>query len=85
MLPMDPDRLVSAMAPWVRCVRVDRMHEMARARSLYERAGRLDAAEDSYFERTAERLIQGFTSRGVVVDPGDDMGTLVSLVSRGGS
>ncbi len=78
MLPMDPDRLVAAMAPFVRCVRIDRMHEMARARPLYAQAGRLDAAEDAYFERTAARLVAGFAARGVQVDALDDLGALVS-------
>jgi DNA repair photolyase len=78
MLPMDPDRLVAAMAPFVRCVRVDRMHEMARARRLYEQAGRLDATNDAFFERMATRLIEGFTSRGVLVDSLDDLSSVVS-------
>jgi DNA repair photolyase len=78
MLPMDPDRLVAAMAPFVRSVRVDRMHERARARPLYERAGRPDASEDAYFDRTAARLIQGFTSLGVLVDVADDLGGLIT-------
>jgi DNA repair photolyase len=78
MLPMDPDRLVAAIAPLVRCVRIERMHEMARARPLYERAGRIDATQDGYFERTRKRLVQGFSSRGVVVDELDDLGALLS-------
>jgi DNA repair photolyase len=82
MLPMDPDRLVAAMAPFVRCVRIDRMHEKDRAMPLYERAGRLDAAEDGYFERTAARLTEGFTSRGVLIDAFDDLGGLLADTGR---
>jgi DNA repair photolyase len=82
MLPMDPDRLVAAMAPFVHRVRIDRMHEMTRAGPLYAKAGRVDAAEDEYFERTAARLAQGFTSRGVLVDSLDDLGSLVSNPRR---
>ena len=78
MLPMDPDRLVAAMAPWVRCVRIDRMHELDRARPLYARAGRLDAAQDDYFERTEARLVAGFTARGVRIDTLDDLGGLLA-------
>jgi DNA repair photolyase len=78
ILPMDPDRLVAAMAPFVRCVRIERMQEMKRALPLYSRARRLDAAEDAWFERIAERLVRGFAARGVLVDTLDDLGGLVS-------
>jgi DNA repair photolyase len=81
MLPMDPDRLVEAIAPFVRCVRMDRMHELERARPLYEQAGRLDASEDAYFERIEAHLIQGFSSRGVLVDDLDDLGALIGPAS----
>ncbi len=78
MLPMDPDALVAALSPLVQFVRIDRMHEMGRARPLYARAGRLDAAQDAWFEGTRARLSAGFAARGVRVDERDDLGGLVA-------
>ena len=79
MLPMDPARLVEKMAPLVRAVRIDRMHEIEASRHLYEAAGRLDALEDSFFARLEHALRAGFAARGVIVDELDDIGGLVGL------
>ncbi|MBK7859921.1 MAG: radical SAM protein [Archangiaceae bacterium] len=38
-LPMNPARLVERLSPWVKAVRIDRMHELEQARPLYEAAG----------------------------------------------
>jgi DNA repair photolyase len=73
MLPMDVERLVARVAPFVSIVRVDRMHRMDRARALYERAGCVDAAEDAFFERTAEELRAAFGARGIRADELDDL------------
>lgn len=67
MLPMNARALVDRIAPLVRSVRIDRMYELPRVRHLYERAGRLDAMEDAFFERTERELREAFDARGVEV------------------
>ena len=77
VLPMDAERLVAAIAPHVDAVRLDRMHESARALPLYERAGRLDAADPRFAEDTLTRLHAGFTTAGVPIDTRDDLASMV--------
>jgi DNA repair photolyase len=77
MLPMDPARLVDLTAPHVRVARVDRMHDRARSRGLYEAAGCVEAMEDGFFARTGAALLEGFRARGVSVDTLDDLDTLL--------
>ncbi len=77
VLPMNVDRLVARLAPLVRAVRVDRMHDAARFRHLYEAAGMLHALEPSFFEETVGALRDGFARCGVAVDELDDLGALV--------
>jgi len=79
MLPMTPERLVEKMGPHVSVVRIDRMHELSRSRAHYEAAGRLDACEDAFFERTAAALRAGFHAAGVAVDDLDDLGGALGL------
>ncbi len=83
VLPMDVEALVDRVAPLVSAVRIDRMHQMARALPLYEAAGRLDAISDAFFDGTIPRLIRGFRARGVHVDELDDLVGLVGQ-ARGG-
>jgi DNA repair photolyase len=80
VLPMDPERLVARVAPHVRAVRIDRMHDPARVLHLYQRAGRLDAATDAFFERTAVELRARFAERGVTCDGSDDVAAALGLV-----
>jgi DNA repair photolyase len=68
MLPMDPEALAARLAPLVSMVRIDRMYELARVRPLYERAGRLDAMEDTFFEETERALREALERRGVRCD-----------------
>jgi DNA repair photolyase len=79
VLPMDPERLVGRVAPHVRAVRIDRMHDPARVVHLYRRAGRLDAATDAFFERTAAELRARFAERGVTCDANDDVAAALGL------
>lgn len=78
MLPMDPDRLVAALAPWVRAVRIDRMYDLPRVRHLYEAAGCPDASSDAFFADARERLVAGFRRAGVATDELDDLASLVA-------
>lgn len=80
MLPMNVENLVSRMAPFVKAVRVDRMHEMEKMRPVYESAGILYAAEDAFFERTGRALKEGFAAHGVIVDDLDDLSASLGLV-----
>ncbi|MCC6645968.1 MAG: radical SAM protein [Polyangiaceae bacterium] len=73
VLPMNPARLVEQIAPYVRAVRIDRMHARARSRHLYERAGRLDAMSDEFAAATEAALRDGFRAKGVAVDELDDL------------
>jgi DNA repair photolyase len=77
VLPMDAARLVGLMAPWIRAVRIDRMHFPERVRHLYEGIGREDAATEGFFDRTVAELTRGFEARGVRTDELDDLGHLV--------
>ncbi len=69
MLPMDPARLVEAIAPHVEVVRLGPMAEKARIRWAYARVGRLEAMEEAWERDTAARLREGFARRGVPVNP----------------
>lgn len=75
VLPMDAANLVARVAPFVRAVRVDRMHALSRARHLYARAGRLDAMGEGFAEALERALREGFAARGVRVDELDDLAT----------
>ena len=77
VLPMNVDRLVLKLAPVIHAVRVDRMHDIARFRHLYEAAGMLHALEPAFFDATLAALRHGFARRGVIVDELDDLGALV--------
>jgi hypothetical protein len=85
VLPMDVDHLVARLAPLVSAVRIDRMHQMARAMSLYEAAGCVYAAGDDFFAATIARLSAGFRARGVTIDDLDDLAGLVSPHRHGDS
>ncbi len=75
VLPMDAANLVSRVAPFVRAVRIDRMHALSRARHLYARAGRLDAMGEAFAEALERELRERFAARGVRVDELDDLAT----------
>lgn len=71
MLPMDPERLAARLAPLIKAVRVDRMHELPRVRGLYK--GMEEAASDAFFARTERALRAAFAARGVPYDELDDL------------
>ncbi|MBK6534151.1 MAG: radical SAM protein [Deltaproteobacteria bacterium] len=79
VLPMDPARLVALVAPYVRAVRIDRMHAVSRMAYLYERAGRLDAMSDAFAARLERELRAGFEARGVSCDDLDDLGAALKV------
>lgn len=77
VLPMDPARLVELVAPYVRAVRIDRMHALDRMKHLYERADRMDAMTDSFASQAEQALRAGFAARGVRCDDLDDFAALL--------
>ena len=68
VLPMNPDRLVENVAPYVRAVRLDRLYVGERIRDVYDKNGLADFYTQEYAERTIGRLAAAFRSRGVAVD-----------------
>jgi DNA repair photolyase len=82
VLPMNARALVARMAPLVAAVRIDRMHQMARALPLYEAAGRVDASTDRFFSDTIADLREGFGAARVPIDDRDDLSALVGRPPR---
>ena len=78
VLPMRAERLVEMLAPHVRAVRIDRMHQTAKHRALYEAAGALDAMSERFADDTVAALREGFARHGVSIDELDDLGALVA-------
>jgi DNA repair photolyase len=79
VLPMDIDRLVESVAPFVRAVRLDRMHFADRVQHLYDEHGLGKFATAAYADETIRRLGLGFRSRGVQIDSLDNLEPLLSL------
>ena len=79
VLPMSVERLVDAVAPHVRAVRIDRMHAMSRAAGLYDAAGLEHARTDAFFDAMVAELRERFEDRGVPVDDLDDLAGLLGL------
>jgi DNA repair photolyase len=77
VLPMDVDRLVEKVAPFVHVVRLDRMYLGERVRHLYEKHGLQRFATEAYADETIARLSDGFRARGVVVDPLNELEPLL--------
>jgi DNA repair photolyase len=69
MLPLDPDRVVDLLAPWVEAVRIGPLFEKHRVVDSFARLGRMDAMEEAWERETFERLRVGFEARGVPVNP----------------
>jgi len=78
VLPMDPDRLVDMIAPFVRAVRLDKLYVGERIMHLYEQHGLTRYATDDYATRTMERLTAAFRARGVRVETLDNLEALLS-------
>ena len=78
VLPMDVDRLVEQVAPFVRTVRIDRMHLGARVQHLYDEHGLGEFATQEFANEIVRRLSCAFRSRGVTVDSLDNLEPLLS-------
>lgn len=78
VLPMDVERLVEAIAPYVRAVRIDRLYAGERVRHLYAAHGLEAAAGDAFAERTMGALQAALAARGVAVDSLDELEPLLA-------
>ncbi|MBK7579332.1 MAG: radical SAM protein [Myxococcales bacterium] len=76
MLPLDPARLVSLLSPWIRRVRIDRLHRSELVASIYEQNGLLAQASDAYFDATRAELTRLFAERSVPTDELEDLSRL---------
>jgi hypothetical protein len=77
VLPMDVDRMVENVAPYVRAVRLDRLYFGERIARLYDAHGLGEFATEAYASRTIDRLAEAFRARGVAVDPLDEFEPLL--------
>jgi len=76
LLPMDVEALVDRLAPLVRAVRIDRMVTDGPVLETYREHGLMEAAGEGFYAETSARLKAAFASRGVIIDPMDDIAAL---------
>jgi DNA repair photolyase len=79
VLPMDVERMVANVAPYVRAVRLDRLYFGERIARLYDAHGLGEFATEAYASRTIDRLTEAFRARGVAVDPLDEFEPLLDM------
>jgi DNA repair photolyase len=77
VLPMDPDRLVENVAPYVGAVRLDRLYVGERIQHLYDEHGLAAFCTQEYANDTIDRLARGFRARGVIVESLDNFEPLL--------
>jgi DNA repair photolyase len=77
VLPMNPQRLVEQIAPYVRAVRLDRLYVVERVQHIYAQHGLKRFTSEEFAATTIRQLTEGFTARGVRVDPLDDFDALL--------
>jgi DNA repair photolyase len=77
VLPMNPDRLVENVAPYVRAVRLDRLYVGERIRDVYDEHGLAQFYSQEYAEGTIARLADAFRGRGVAVESLDNFEPLI--------
>jgi DNA repair photolyase len=78
VLPMNVDRLVEQIAPFVRAVRLDRLYVGERVQHIYDQHGLSEYATESFGNATIRQLTAAFHARGVRVDPLDDLEPLLA-------
>ncbi len=77
VLPMDPDRLVERVAPYVRAVRLDRLYVGERIQHLYDQHDLARFRTAAYADETIARLSRAFQDRGVSVESFDNFEPLL--------
>jgi DNA repair photolyase len=78
VLPMNVDRLVENIAPFVSVVRLDRLYVGERVKHLYDSHGLAAFRTEEFADETIGRLTRAFRARGVTVDPLDSLEPLLS-------
>jgi len=79
-LPMNVEAFVEKTAPWIKVVRIDRMHFGERVAPLYAAAGISHAASPAYEEDLLGRLHEGFTRAGIPIDERDDLAGMIDAL-----
>lgn len=77
VLPMNVDRLVENIAPYVRAVRIDRLYVGERVKHIYDENGLSAFRTEEYADETIDRLTRAFRSRGVTVESLDNFEPLL--------
>ena len=78
VLPMDVDRLVEQIAPYVRAVRLDRLYFGERIQHLYDQHGLAAFAHRGHAPtRRSRAWPRAFRARGVAVEPLDNFEPLL--------
>jgi DNA repair photolyase len=77
VLPMNVERLVDNVAPFVRAVRLDRLYVAERVQHIYDQHGLSAYATVQFADTTIRQLADAFRARGVRVDPLDDLESLL--------
>jgi DNA repair photolyase len=78
VLPMDVERLVAEVAPYVCAVRLDRLYVGERVQHVYDRHGLSRFATEAYAATTIRQLTEQFSARGVRVETLDDLDALLT-------
>lgn len=77
VLPMNVDRMVQNVAPYVRAVRLDKLYVGERIKHIYDEHGLADFYTEAYAAETIDRLARAFRSRGVIVESLDNFEPLL--------
>jgi DNA repair photolyase len=77
VLPMNVERLVEQIAPFVRAVRLDRLYVGERVQHIYDQHSLSEYATEAFADATIRRLTTAFHARGVRVDPLDNLEPLL--------
>jgi DNA repair photolyase len=65
ILPMNPDRLADAVAPYAQQILIDRMNYSWKVKGIYKTHGLEYALEEDYFEDIESRLVGRLTHQGL--------------------
>ena len=71
--PMNVDRLLDKIAPYVHSVRIDRMQFVDNIMDLYVDSGLEFASTEEFFDETEKLLMEGLRKRGIPTYEFDDM------------
>jgi DNA repair photolyase len=67
MLPLNPEKLIKALAGTVDAVLIDRMNYSNKVKAIYRKAKLDQYLEEDYFQMAGEELKEGFEHKGIPV------------------